>query len=195
MSSTIYIGKYIDSGSRNGFYHIVGSNRQYGFKEFPSKERAIWSHRVQTELSKVTAAPFVTSEVGRISLEDGGLSEWGYVTEVATKVRYCKDSNCCCDLYDSAENCPNRKRIDDLTSIMEDMGLIFTDGHIANFGMVKRNNKKIMVLIDTGVEGFGEWDETVWGRVAGAAGHYGYNNYSEDECDCSMCMRYANVER
>jgi hypothetical protein len=189
MSSTIYIGKYIDSGSRNTFYHIVGSNRQYGFKEFDSKERAIWSRGVQDELSKVTAAPFVASEVGRISLQDGsGLSEWGYVTEVASKVRYCKNSDCCCDLYDSEENCPNRKRIDDLTSIMLDMGLEFTDGHIANFGMVKRNNKKIMVLIDTGVEGFGDYDETIWGRVSSDNDYY-------DECGCTVCMRYANKKR
>lgn len=189
MGSTIYIGKYIDSGSRNGFYHIVGSNRRYGFKEFDSKERAIWSRRVQDELSKVTAAPFVTSEVGRISLEGSGLSEWGYVTEVASRVRYCKSTNCCCDLYDSEENCPNRKRIDDLISIMNNMGLCFTDGHIANFGIVKRKNKKIIVLIDTGVEGFDDWDQTIWGTVER------YRDYYDNECSCTECMRYANIER
>jgi hypothetical protein len=63
---------------------------------------------------------------------------------------------------------------------MYDMGLDFNDGHIANFGMVKRNSKKIIVLIDTGAEGFRDYDETIWGRVE-------YDNYS---CDCSECVRY-----
>lgn len=177
MSSTIYVGKYIDSGTRNDFFHIVGSNKKYGFKQFTSKEKAIWSHRVQTELSKVNVTPFVTSQVGRITLEDKSLSEWGYVTEVASKVRYCQNSNCCCDLYDSVEDCPNRKRIDDLISIMEDMGLEFTDGHIANFGMVKRKNKKIMVLIDTGVEGFKDYNANIWGYVSSDENYNYYITY------------------
>jgi hypothetical protein len=72
---------------------------------------------------------------------------------------------------------------------MDSMGLCFTDGHIDNFGMVKRKNKKIMVLIDTGVEGFDDWDESVWGSVDT------YSDYYDDECNCTECMKYANVER
>ena len=183
MSSTIYVGKYIDSGSKNTFYHIVGSNRQYGFKAFPTKDKACWSYNVQKELSLVTAAPFVASEVGRITLkETNELSGWGYITEVATKVRYCNRPNCCCDRWNSEKGCKNLERINELTDIMDSMGLCFTDGHIANFGMVKRKDKKIMVLIDTGVEGFDDWDETIWGTVER------YRDYYDDECGCSECV-------
>jgi hypothetical protein len=188
MSSTIYVGEYKSGGSRNRFYHIVGSQRKYGFKEFQNKELASWSRNVQHELSKVTAAPFVTSEVGRISLHKGGLSNWGYVTEVASEIVYCKNNACCCDLYSSVENCPVGKGIRRLVDIMNDMGLYFNDGHSGNFGMVKRKSKKIVVLIDTGVEGFHNYDETVWGKVDEEENEY--NEYS-DECDCSECMRYS----
>jgi hypothetical protein len=181
MRST-YVGKYIDSGSRNGFYHIVGSNRQCGFKEFENVESANWSYRVQTELSKVSAAPLVYSQVGRIRLDNGKLSRWGYITEVASKVRYCNKNNCCCDIFNYDPNCKNYKRIAELIDIMYDMGLDFHDGHIANFGMVKRNSKKIIVLIDTGAEGFRDYDETIWGR-SGVSDSY-------NSCDCSECVRY-----
>jgi hypothetical protein len=46
-----------------------------------------------------------------------------------------------------------------------------------------------MVLIDTGVEGFDDWDETIWGTVER------YRDYYDDECNCTECMRYANIER
>ena len=41
MSSTIYVGKYIDSGSKNDFYHIVGSNRQMVSKRFQPKTKRV----------------------------------------------------------------------------------------------------------------------------------------------------------
>lgn len=191
MSSTIYVGKYIDEGSRNSFYHIVGSDKQYGFKEFATKENAEWSHRVQNFLSRHDAAPNVASEVGRITLQhDEHLSDWGYITEVATKVRYCKNSNCTCDSYTEYNNCPIYKRIEFLMNLMENNGLSFTDGHIRNFGMVKRKNKKVMMLIDCGVEGFDDYDRSVWGYASDGEDDYGYGG-----CDCSDCQRYANIER
>jgi len=194
MSSTIYVGKYIDSGSRNSFYHIVGSDKRYGFKEFASKENAEWSHRIQSFLSRHDAAPNVASEVGRITLQNGGLSAWGYITEVATKVRYCKNSNCTCDSWTMyKETCPIYQRIEFLMNLMENNDLSFSDGHIANFGMVKRKNKKVMVLIDCGVEGFDDYDRSVWGYASDGDDDYGYDSCGG--CDCSDCQRYANIER
>lgn len=192
MGSTIYVGKYIDSGSRNSFYHIVGSNKQYGFKQFVTKENAEWAYRVQSFLSQYDAAPRVASEVGIITLDDGSMSDWGYITEVATKVKYCKNSNCTCDTYTEFENCPVYQRIVFLMNLMENNGLSFTDGHIRNFGMVKRKNKKVMVLIDCGVEGFEDYDRSIWGYASD--GEDG-NGYGYDSCDCSECCGYANIER
>lgn len=192
MGSTIYVGKYIDSGSRNSFYHIVGSNKQYGFKQFATKENAEWSHRVQSFLSQHDAAPRVASEVGIITLDDGSMSDWGYITEVATKVRYCKNSNCTCDSWTEFEDCPIYQRIVFLMNLMENNGLSFTDGHIRNFGMVKRKNKKVMVLIDCGVEGFEDYDRLIWGYASD--GEDG-NGYGYGSCNCSDCQRYANIER
>lgn len=198
MGSTIYVGKYIDSGSRNDFYHIVGSNKKYGFKQFTTKENAEWSHRVQSFLSQHDAAPMVASEVGRITLEksivdsDVVLSDWGYVTEVATKVRLCKNIDCSCDFWTRFGDCPIYQTMAFLTNFMQNNGLFFTDGHIANFGMVKRKNKKVMVLIDCGVEGFDDYDRSVWGYASDSedGNGYGYNS-----CSCSNCQRYANMER
>lgn len=179
MGSTIYVGKYIDEGSRNSFYHIVGTNKQYGFKEFGTKEHAEWAHRVQSFLSQHDAAPMVASEVGRISLQNGDLSEWGYITEVATKVRYCKNPNCSCDIWTIyTETCPIYKRIVFIDKFMGENGLVFTDGHIANFGMVKRKNKKVVVLIDCGVEGFSDYDRSVWGYASGSDYENGYGYVS-----------------
>ena len=189
MSAVAYVGKYIDEGSRNSFYHIVGSDKQYGFKEFASKENAEWSHRVQSFLSQHDAAPRVASEVGRISLQNGGLSEWGYITEVATKVRYCKNNDCTCDYWTDNSDCKNAKRILYLMNLMEKNGLVFIDGHILNFGMVKRKNKKVMVLIDCGVEGFEDYDRSVWGYASDSEDG---NGYGYGSCDCTVCQVIRN---
>jgi hypothetical protein len=192
MGSTTYVGEYVDSGSRNGFYYAKGSSRRkYGFKEFQSKGWAEWSYNVQKELSKVNIAPYVFGEVGRISLGHGSLTEWGYLTEVAKEVKPCRSSDCGCDRWDAVENCPIYKRVLELTGIMEDMGLEFNDGHLANFGVVRRKNKRIIVLIDTGVEGFADWDETIWGYVDGR----GERASDGCGCSCSYCMGYDNIER
>ena len=191
MSSTIYVGKYVDEGTRNSFYHIVGSNKQYGFKQFVTKENAEWAHRVQSFLSQHDAAPMVASEVGIITLNDGSMSDWGYITEVATKVKYCKNSNCTCDTYTEFGDCPVYRRIVFLMNLMENNGLSFTDGHIRNFGMVKRNNKKVMVLIDCGVEGFEDYDRSVWGYASDGEDGNGYG-YASEGCDCTVCQVIRN---
>lgn len=186
MSSAAYVGTYVDEGSRNSFYHIVGSNKKYGFKEYRNQEAALWAWRVQSAMSEYNITPKVYGDVGRIRLRgQNELSKWGYLTETASVVRHCRRPNCCCDMWSSEPGCNVAKRIGEIVNILDEHYLDFHDGHLANFGIVTRNNRKIIVLIDCGVEGFGDYDRSMWGYAARGMpdSYYG--------CECTYCRRYV----
>ena len=197
--ATMYVGKYADGGSKNSFYKMKG--RKYGFKSFPNKSLAEFSHAVQSDLSEpYTLAPRVYSPVCRIRIPnyfavsdgEGGikceeklvLSDWGYLTEIAYRCscRRC-DGHCyendLCDKYDA---------INDLVGeIYDSFGINYTDAHNANLGYVKRGNNKVLVIVDVGRESMGEigeYDEPCWMESEG--------DY-DSCCRCNKCIEACDA--
>lgn len=184
-----YVGKFSDSGSTNGFYKLKG--KKYGFKSFPNKSLASFSHAVQSDLSRANLTPKVYSPVCKIRVPnyfaemdgEGGirtitkmvLSDWGYLTEIATP--YCCDDvecdNCCQDY-----GCNNYYDMCDVIDEIKEYGIDYTDVHSGNFGYVKRGKRTKLVVIDLGRESIGDVDD-----------HYpevcweGVNSY----CHCEYC--------
>jgi len=192
--TTKYIGKYADGGSKNSFYKMKGS--RYGFKSFPNKSLADFAHAVQRDLSVgCTYAPRVYSPVCRIRIPNyfavsdgrGGykaeekliLSEWGYLTEIASPLK-CRDCDGHCYENDLCENFEviNRMIVD-----IEDMfGITYTDAHNANLGYVKRGKHKVLVIVDVGRESLGdigEYEEPCWME---SEGEY------DSCCRCNKCI-------
>jgi hypothetical protein len=192
--TTKYIGKYADGGSKNSFYKMKGS--RYGFKSFPNKSLAEFAHTVQSDLSKpYTFTPRVYSPVCRIRIPNyfavsdgkGGykadeklvLSDWGYLTEIASPFK------CRCDGY-CYENdlCKHFEVINRLIVDIEDMfGISYSDAHNANLGYVKRGKDKVLVIVDVGRESMGEigdYEEPCW--IGGSPG----DEY-DDYCSCNKC--------
>jgi hypothetical protein len=192
--ATMYVGKYADGGSKNSFYKMKG--RRYGFKSFPNKSLADFAHAVQRDLSEpYTLAPRVYSPVCRIRIPNyfavsdgkGGirreeklvLSDWGYLTEIASPChcrkcdRYCYENDLC-DKYET---------INDLVSeIYDSFGINYNDTHNANLGYVKRGKNKVLVIVDVGRESMGEigeYEEPCWAEGTGGD-EYEY-------CSCNKC--------
>lgn len=146
MSVTL-TGKYIDCGSRSAFYRI-GKGR--GFKEFPTKYDAKYSHRCQTIAAEAILAPAVYSEVGRIRLPDGELSGWGYITQIARPLSC--TGNCHCEKCDYIE-CKYLADIEDVTLLLDaEFGICYEDSHVGNFGWIRKNGIKHLVCVDFGPE-------------------------------------------
>lgn len=189
MSSTTYIGKYDDAGSRNTFYRL--NNRRYGFKSFETKALAEFAFRVQSYLSTIDLAPKVYGEVGRINVVDSfgdkELSDWGYLTEIAKTLPECYDDDCDGECHDCG--CENSCMISDIVAAMEENGLSYVDAHRGNFGYIRRNRQWIMVVIDVGYESFDYFDSSIYGPDP----NDDENNVNSSGCDCSICKRYANV--
>jgi len=165
-----YVGKFSDSGSKNSFYKVKG--KSYGFKSFPNKSLATFAHAVQDHLSP-WCAPKVCSPVCKIRVPNyfiqqdkkGGikhiemmvLSDWGYLTEIATPYN-CYSEDCDGDCA-NCSYCPNFYMIQDLLGNISDNGVEYMDCHEGNFGYVKRGKSKVLVAIDFGRESIGETDE------------------------------------
>lgn len=189
MSSTTYVGKYDDAGSRNTFYRL--NNRRCGFKSFETKELANFAFRVQSHLSTIDLAPKVYGEVGRINIVgDFGeteLSDWGYLTEIARTLPECYDEDCDGECHDCG--CANSYMIGNIVDAMEENGLSYVDAHRGNFGYIRRNRKWIMVVIDVGYESFDYFDSSIYGSDP----NEDESDRSNYKCCCSFCKRYANV--
>lgn len=168
MQKFSYVGRYVDSGSKNSFYKV--KDKKYGFKSFEDKELANFSHTVQSRLSLENLTPRVYSPVCRIRVpnyfmgKNGKtitryvLSDWGYLTEVAQKFR-CRSSVCDGYCLDQPE-CPHHENICELMSLMDDAGIEYIDAHDGNLGYVTRKNRqKVLVVIDLGREGMGSVSE------------------------------------
>lgn len=187
-----YYGQFSDSGSRNSFYTIKSS--KYGFKSFPTKDLANFSHAVQSRLSLDYLAPRVYSAVGRIRVEqemwvgmrngenifrkENVLSDWGYLTEIA-KPYYCanyyNDFTCEDHCYYQG-SCRNYDKVCNLIESIQEHGIEYTDAHNGNLGWVTRKKKRVLVVIDIGRESIGEFDTSLYPDVD----YY-------DHCSCSAC--------
>lgn len=173
-----YVGLYDDAGSKNAFYLI--KDRKIGFKEFENKNEAEFAYRVQSILADKNLAPRVYGQVGMIRKQDGELTAYGYLTEVARPMPCCQDEdNCDGECFESG--CDNSNIIAEVVECLEWEGLDYRDHHRGNFGFVRRNNRWIPVVIDVGIESFSEWDEGIYGRFEHPDNYYG--------CDCSDCVR------
>lgn len=185
-----YVGKFSDSGSTNGFYKLKG--KKYGFKSFPNKSLASFSHAVQSDLSRDDLTPRVYSPVCKIRVpnyfagNDGKgnfititkmvLSDWGYLTEIANPYS-CDDPECegCCVDY----GCNNYYHMCDVVDDIKEYGIDYTDVHPGNFGYIKRGKHKKLVVIDLGRESIGDVDdhypEVCWDGVS-------------SYCQCEQCQ-------
>lgn len=138
-------------GCASNFYML--NNSKNGFKSFDSYELAKIAHYNQTYLADYDLAPRVYSEVGRVRIgKSKRLSDWGYITEVATTIG-CGGNICTCgecDRYDLESDYYDE--IDDLYNKMADHNFYFGDNHIGNVGYVNRRGRDVMVCIDTGDE-------------------------------------------
>ena len=191
-SSLSYYGQFSDSGSRNSFYTVKST--KYGFKSFPTKSLANFSHAVQSRLSENDLAPRVYSPVGRIRIpswvtkSDGKgslkaieaieLSDWGYLTEIA-KPYYCPNDDDCGEHCFYEGGCKNYDKIRHLVDCVEECGIEYTDAHNGNLGWVTRKKKRVLVIIDIGRESIGDYDDSLYPCVDT------YDDY--DHCSCSAC--------
>lgn len=198
-SSVSYYGQFSDSGSRNSFYTVKST--KYGFKSFPSKNLANFSHAVQSRLAMDDLAPRVYSPVGRIripswvtksdgkgslkAIETTELSDWGYLTEIA-KPYYCANG----DDYDCGDhcfyegNCKNYDKVRSLIDKVEECGIEYTDAHNGNLGWVTRKKKRVLVVIDIGRESIGDYDDSLY-PYADMYDDYDGNGY--EHCSCTAC--------
>ena len=164
------VGSYENAGSRSAFY-VIDNKR--GFKEFSDKSEAVYAHTVQSKLSCIDLAPAVLSQVGKIRKSHGGLSDWGYITEIAEMIG-CGGNECNCGECDEDFYYMYADKIQDLTdNMLRIAGIEFMDNHIGNVGFIRRNRKKILVCIDFGQESVYDEDcqtETSCG------------------CDCECCI-------
>lgn len=165
--------KYQSCGSRSNFYTL--KNSKYGFKTFLDKEDADYARKAQMTLAELDLAPRVYSEVGKIRIGTGKkrqrLSDWGYITEIATTVG-CGENGCGCDICYEAEDELCGEIAELQMAIDSDTEYSFGDAHIGNVGYVRRNGMDILVCIDTG-------EESV-------------SNYSE--CSCTACQVINEVK-
>jgi hypothetical protein len=178
------VGQYENEGSMSAFY-VIDNKR--GFKEFSGKYEAEYAHAVQSKLETYDMAPYVLSQVGKIRMSNGDLSEWGYITEIAKTIG-CGGNSCSCgECDDTLEYSYDRQICKLAHEMMYTAGVEFTDCHIGNVGFVRRNGKRVMVCIDFGSESVCDEDCPI--------DPYDDNEY-DSECDCSDCLEakgYNNV--
>lgn len=192
-----YVGRFADSGSQNSFYKVKG--KKYGFKGFPNKSLAEYAHTVQSVLSKEDLAPRVHSPVCRIRIpnyfmSNNGesethmvLSDWGYLTEIASYYS-CKTSDEYCD-GDCANDpgCANHDTIQNLISDIEGCGLEYVDAHTHNLGYVKRGKRKVLVVIDCGAESVSPIEDGFYPEVC-------WDGAEDMDCCCKKCEgKYNHV--
>jgi len=184
-----YVGLYDDEGSKNAFYIVKDkkiNRKRVGFKEFTNEAEAKFAHRVQKHLAQFDLAPMVYGDVGFIRRNDGQFTYYGYLTEVARPMPNCNDRDCG-DCFNSC--CKNGPPIDNVVYGLHQQGLEYIDAHNNNFGYVRREGSWVPVVIDVGVESFGEWDESIYGE-------FQYENEDDDYdgCNCVQCQKFREEE-
>ena len=185
---SVYIGQYADAGSSNSFYIIPGyrfGKKRIGFKEFENIGKAKFAYNVQSILAEKDLAPKVYGEVGRISYSGAnglpdGLSDYGYLTEIARPVQDCNSEECGGDCY--GDECKNGIKFLEMARMLEHYGLEYNDHHRGNFGYVRRNKRSVLVVIDVGVESFDGWDEDIYGP------YVNNDDYGGGTCNCTECQ-------
>ena len=166
------VGSYENAGSRSAFY-VIDNKR--GFKEFSDKSEAVYAHAVQDKLSSYDMAPYVLSQIGKIRMSNGSLSNWGYITEIA-QVIGCGGNGCSCGECDEDYCEMYEYKIQDLTdNMLRIAGIEFMDNHIGNVGFIRRKRKKILVCIDFGQESVYDEDTNM-------------GDDEEDKCYCADCV-------
>jgi hypothetical protein len=176
-----YVGVYDDAGSKNAFYTVTKKigRKRVGFKEFENKREAEFAHRIQKHLAQYNLAPMVYGDVGYIrkySHDSDEFTAYGYLTEVARLMPQCYDDDCDGECFQT--DCKNGLAIQYVVNTLDSLGLSYADGHRGNFGYVRRNGTWIPVVIDVGVEGFTDWDTSIYGDFV-----------EESECDCLQCRK------
>ena len=186
-----YVGKYADGGSQNSFYRVKG--KKYGFKSFPNKSLATFAHAVQDTLSKENLAPRVYSPVCRIRVpnffmgKNGKtithmvLSDWGYLTEIATPF-VCESGDYCDGDCANDNGCVHNDTIRELLNNIEGCDLNYIDAHPANLGYVMRNNNPTLVIIDCGAESIVVTEEGVYPDVC-------WDGAEDYDCRCEACRK------
>jgi hypothetical protein len=165
-----YLIDYSGWSDEGGYCQVYPIKDKQGwvFKEFKNKKKAQESLGLQKKLARYDLAPQVYSQLCRLHFmpEDGYSpnepSDWGYITERAYPVNH------------------NDKTMKDIQYLVENIhsqtGLKFWDCHWYNVGIIKRDNTKKLVCIDTGKESFN-----------GIANAWGF---SDPGPKCSYCNRY-----
>jgi len=179
-----YVGLYDSEGSKNGFYLVKNKKigrKRVGFKEFTDKREAEFAHRVQKHLAQFDLAPMVYGDVGFIRRHDGGLTFYGYLTEVARTMSDCYDEECDGECFQS--ECKNGTIISEVVYNLGEHGLDYNDAHKGNFGFVRRKGYWIPVVIDVGIESFSDWDYDIYGQFEYGSDDNGY-------CDCAACEQF-----
>ena len=166
------VGKYKNEGSMSSFY-VIDNKR--GFKEFCDKSEAEYAHSVQSKLEDYNMAPYVLSQVGKIRMNNGDLSYWGYITEIAKTIG-CGGNTCSCGDCDDDLEYSYDNLIGKLVNKMSEVGVEFMDSHIGNVGFVRRKGRRVMVCIDFGTESVCDEDCSV-------------DPYDDDECNCLVCQQ------
>jgi hypothetical protein len=186
-----YIGKFSSAGSKNTFYKLKG--KRYGFKSFPNKSLAAFSHSVQSDLSTKDFAPKVLSPICKIrvphyfmgpnykTITKMVLSDWGYLTEIAKPYR-CDSDDCCGDCVGDTE-CVHSEEINDLLDAVNyHFNIEYSDCHTDNLGYLKRDGKNVLVLIDLGRESVGDISETNYNEPC-------WDGDDENDCYCTNCRK------
>jgi len=171
MINKTYQIDYSDWFDEGGYCQVypIKNNPKLVFKEFYNKKRAIKALSNQKKLAKFDLAPEVYTSVCKLKFAKDEnvlyhpVSDWGYVTEFAKTFK----ANTGISMMQI------QRLVDD---ILNKTGLKFWDCHWYNIGMVKRNNKKHIVCIDTGSESF-EGRSNAWG-------------YSTPGPKCCYCYKY-----
>jgi hypothetical protein len=176
------VGQYENAGSSSAFYFI---DNKRGFKEFSGQYEADYAHSVQSKLETYNMAPYVLSQVGKIRMNNGDLSCWGYITEIAETIG-CGGNSCSCGDCDDTLEFSYENQISNLAyRMMKKAGVEFMDCHIGNVGFVRRKGRRVMVCIDFGTESVCDEDAT----------DLYVDDDDYDDCGCIICQqqRKSNV--
>jgi hypothetical protein len=152
------------------FYDII-DHPGLGFKEFRNKNKAIYSYRVQKQLSKFDLSPKVHGNLCRldfITYKDclSDISGWGYITEKAVVSRDNDD--------DYPYTLASIQKL--VNTIYNKTKLKFWDCHWWNIGLIERKGKTKLVCIDTGKESFDGY-VNAWG-------------FANPGPKCCYCLKY-----
>lgn len=163
---------WFDEGGYCQFYPLF-KRRGIAFKEFHTKQKAMYARNIQKKLARFDLAPKVYTGIVKLEFAPDydswvpDSSDWGYVTERA-RVPHCQTKK---DKYNVLRQI--QKLVEE---IHQKAQLKFWDCHYSNIGWVKREGKNKLVCIDTGKESFNGY-ANAWGLA-------------DPGPRCSYCYRY-----